>query len=375
MGKITHVVLANETGHTSNPGCRAVRRGFDRLFALTGTRCVSTLPLGLWSEQFKELAPSHKERVSRHEGSFGRGSSQPISLDLDQWHSIRRRLGKTEAWIYDQLSEVDALMINAEGSMHHNLPRALALAALIDIARDFGTPVALMNSTIQAMDKQLIREVLSRVDVCHMRERRTFDTLNKETPNAFMAPDIAVLAMTAMSRSARKKKAVDGRRCIVAAGVLVHPETVRHTIQAIRKCGLLPTYLLIGDGRESEIIADLSQEEDFAVIDTGLITLERLVWELSNAALLVSGRHHINIFAMLCGLPFVPLPSNTWKIEATIEMAQYPVATVDQLRDLEHSVANAYDDRLELSDASRAGFETLEELIRELPKKVRSWTC
>ncbi|WP_170606517.1 polysaccharide pyruvyl transferase family protein [Ruegeria arenilitoris] len=351
-----------------------MRRGFDRLFALSDIRCSGSLPLGLWSDSFKELSPKPNERIVRKEGRFRTGTTEPIKVDIEKWRKIRNQLAQDDTWVLRKLSEVDALVVNSEGSMHHNLPRALALAALIDISHEVGTPVALMNSSIQAMDDQLISEILGRLSMCHVRERRTFEAVEAKTSNAVLAPDLAVLAMTAMTPAEREMKAIDGRKCIVAAGVLVDPNAVRQTIQAVRACDLEPTYLSIGDGREAEIISELSTEEDFNIIDSGQITLERLVSELSGAAMLVSGRHHINIFAMLCGLPFVPLPSNTWKIEATIEMAGYPISTTEKIKDLEESIRTVHKDRLLYADASKNGFIALERMMRKLPEKVRKWT-
>lgn len=45
---------------------------------------------------------------------------------------------------------------------------------------------------------------------------------------------------------------------------------------------------------------------------------------LKKVKLVVSGRHHMIIFALMARTPFIPLSSNTWKIEGLCELFGWP---------------------------------------------------
>ncbi|TCP39818.1 polysaccharide pyruvyl transferase family protein [Rhodovulum marinum] len=340
---------------------------------MTGLDRKITLPLGLWAEHFKELAPSSRDYLIKERGAYPRGSDQPARLDFDRWRAIRDALSARETWFAAQLREVEGLVVNAEGSIHHNLPRALALAAMIDIAKEAGLPVALMNATIQGMDRSLMRRVMPGIGLCQLREDHSLREVSPFLASAFTSPDIAVFALRAMSPPQRARAAMEGRRCIVSHGVLANEKTVRETINVVRKCGFDPTYLSIGDGQETEMVSRLAPRMNLAVLHAGEIGLEDLMEEIAKSALVISGRHHVNIFSMFCGVPIVPLPSNTWKIEATLQMADYPVSVVSSPKNLKAAIDSAYAERIPLGEASEYGFSRLVEKSRELPERVTSW--
>jgi polysaccharide pyruvyl transferase WcaK-like protein len=365
------VLVANETGHTSNPGCRAVRRGIDRLFALAGVRRVGELPLGLWADAFDGLAPPRDLLVQRSDG-LRRGTLDAPPFDLEAWRRIRERLAgdrRTAAAI----DSAGMLVVNGEGSLHHNMPRALALMALIDIAAERDRPVALVNATIQAMADDLLATVLPQVAFAHLREERSLALVRPHLKTAIVAPDLAVLALRVLATPARTRSVEDGQTCLVTCGVLIDEALLRATIAAVKSCGLQPIYLSMGDGGETSLSDRVCAQEAVEVLHAGRIDLERLMALLSRCAVAVSGRHHMNLFLMRCGVPFVPLPSNTWKIQATLDLLGYPVPEIEGTGDLPAVLTAVHADRAALSQAARDAFGKGSSLCDEVPERFRRW--
>ncbi|THK34628.1 hypothetical protein EHS39_29330 [Ensifer sp. MPMI2T] len=375
MSSATKVVVANETGYTSNPGCRAVRRGISRLMELSDVRIGGALPLGFWANEFSELAPVRENWLIRQDGKFASGTEKAAPIDTVKWKQIRNVLLRRDDAFSKALEEVDTLVINGEGSLHHNFPRALALLAMISIAAERGKRVALLNSTIQAMDSELLMEVLPALGFCHVREQRTLLAIRDFQPSAFAAPDLAVLAMRVMEPPYRPRSQVDGKRILVSYGVLVNEKMLRALLRSAKGCGLEPIYLSIGDGGETALATRVCAEEGVPLVHAGEINFRRLLELLSSSALAVSGRHHINLFLMRCGVPILCIPSNTWKLDATFELSGYPKIELTSVEDIDEMITRAYENRHSLAVASREGFRKCASLIDELPERFRQWIC
>lgn len=375
MSSATKVVVANETGYTSNPGCRAVRRGISRLMELSDVRVSGSLPLGFWAAEFTELAPARETWLIRRDGKFSSGTEEAAPINVARWKQIRNVLLQRDDVFFKALEGVDTLVVNGEGTLHHNFPRALALLAMISIAAEWGKRVALLNSTIQAMDPKLLMEVLPSLGFCHVREQRTLLAISRFQPAAFAAPDLAVLAMRVMEPPYRARSQADGKRVLVSYGVLVNEKMLRALLRSVKGCGLEPIYLSIGDGGETALATRVCAEEGVPLVHAGEINLRRLLELLSSSALAVSGRHHINLFLMRCGVPILSIPSNTWKLDATFELSGYPKIELSSVEDMDEVIMKAYESRHSLAAASREGFQKCASLMNELPEKFRQWIC
>ncbi len=82
----------------------------------------------------------------------------------------------------------------------------------------------------------------------------------------------------------------------------------------------------------------------------------------------LSGRHHVNVFLTRAGVPFLPLPSNTWKIEATLELIGYPLRPIRTHQALRPALDDLIRRRDVLATASRsAGQKGHESALRYDP--------
>lgn len=350
------ILIANDTGQTTNPGCQSVRRALDLLMEAAGAVRAGSLPVGFGAESFRQVAADSRASVVRQDGHFPVGAETAPPVDFEKWKSIRDRLLSSDPDLRRQIEQADLLLVNGEGSIHHNFPRALALLALIDVASELGKPAALINSTIQAMDQVLLSTALRKLRSCHLREPRSLQAIADIYPKAFCAADLATLAIDRLAAPPPRPSSRSPKRCLVSAGVLVRPETLRGILATVKEMAYTPTYFSIGDGGETKVSTEACAELGVRHVEASECALENLPALLAEQDIAVCGRHHLILFLMKAGVPFVPLPSNTWKIEATLSYLSYPLCPILDMHDLADAIAGVWKERQTLSDAGRAGF-------------------
>ncbi len=91
----------------------------------------------------------------------------------------------------DVLCEADAVVVNGEGSLHHDNGWATHLMFWMGIAKGFGVPVAVVNALWCEMGEDA-RAVLQQCDLVTFRERYSRD--HAQMPDAPIFPDLALLA-------------------------------------------------------------------------------------------------------------------------------------------------------------------------------------
>lgn len=117
----------------------------------------------------------------------------------------------------------------------------------------------------------------------------------------------------------------------VVAGALGSLQTL---FNGVKSTGKKPVYLSIGDDGETELATGVCREMSVSFVDAGTLGVNELVGFLRQFPAAISGRHHINIFLMRAGVPFLPLPSNTWKIEETLKLVGYPFPSLQYYGEL-----------------------------------------
>ena len=101
---------------------------------------------------------------------------------------------------------------------------------------------------------------------------------------------------------------------------------IRRDIAQIREAGLLPLYYAVE--QEDEKFSDAAADSGADVVPLGALRWKEVVPILSEAETVVSGRYHINIFAALANVAFVPLESNTPKMQGLLEHLSVPTSFV-----------------------------------------------
>lgn len=372
-GQRKSLLLINDTSETGNPGCRMVRRALDILFPASAGRSGidHCIPLHYWADSFHALASTSKNCTLRNPGQFWTGTPTAHSVSLPDWQRRTLALSRKDAGFRDRLEASDAVVINGEGSIHHNFKRALALLAMMKTAEGFPRPVLLLNATVQAMEMALLQEVMPGLGLCHAREKRTFDTIKPFFHNAVCAPDLAFLAMPEPCDFDDSQPETESS-CLVTAGVLANLHTVHALLEGVWQTGLKPVYFCIGDGGEDRLTESVCRQRGVEWIRAKDIPFETLPAFVRRFPVAVSGRHHINIVLLGAGVPFVPIPSNTWKIEETLSLVGYPVPMVSHFADLPGRINDLMRRREALAACCRESFQNGRAMMKELQDRIQS---
>ena len=354
---ITRVLLINDTGMLPNPGCRAVRKAYKLLFNkhINGTAITASIPVNYWIEHFRAFAVIGKKSTQWEAGSFPVAADTVADIDIVGWESTRRELANNDQDLHAALEASDLVVLNGEGSIHHNSVRALALLALAKTAIEAGKKVLLMNATLQQMMPQLLQEVLSRVALVHVREMASKNFLEQLGIKSFATADLAFLALD--DESTTKTRLLDAAaHVLVTGGVSINKESLIQLFRAVENIGLRPVYLSIGDGGETELARGVCSERNVPMVDAGTLGVKELIGFLRQFPLAISGRHHINVFLMRAGVPFLPLPSNTWKVKETLKAVGYPIAPIRAYSDLSPALRHVLQNQKQLAEASAQSY-------------------
>ncbi|AZV28307.1 hypothetical protein CT157_20575 [Pseudomonas syringae] len=190
-----------------------------------------------------------------------------------------------------EIASVDAVVINGEGTIHHG--SGLHLLAILAYAQELGKRTILVNSVLQ--DVPVYLDVLRKLDDLTVREVNSFRYLASLGIDSRLVPDSIIGAQfnPGVDESYRGK--------IIITDCHLSREDVRQVL----------------DKASEEFSADcvyFPLEYENSVNDW-----RDALKKFRAAKLIITGRHHAVYLALLAGTPFIALPSNTWKIEGTLE--------------------------------------------------------
>ena len=272
------ILLINDTGSSDHVGCQAVSDAHNNMLKAKGAKVL-----------YRYFVNDLREFMGR----------VPTAKDA----------------VYKQIKEVDAVICNGEGTIHHN--RGTNLLNVLHAAQKAGKKTFLVNAVFQSMDNiPNMVEVLNNLTDFTVR-----DTLSHEY---------------------LKSIGVTNSRVVV--------DSIVHANFALNSTCDFNNKTLYTDWHPSRQDVGSAMQE-FVSINTGLnfhyIPLDyagaKKEWQyavanIRTAKMVITGRHHGVYLAALAGVPFVALPGNTWKIEGTIKASglDIPICKTTQ------EIANAY---------------------------------
>ena len=226
------------------------------------------------------------------------------------------------------LDAADLVIVNGEGTIHHDRPAGANLLAVGPYAAERGKVAALINSTWQANGEQSLRD-LSHFDFVSVRESASEAELVAHGHQPRRIPDLAlfhqpVIAAArdgmAFGESVQGEKAMALYRAMWAHGGKAVP---------IMQLPLNPLTLLRWLKRYDSNVLALAKPKHLVdalratVTDIAKQTSDRddFSAEIGSSELVVTGRFHMMIFALAARTPMLALQSNTHKIEATLRDA------------------------------------------------------
>lgn len=248
------VALFNDTGLTPHVGCRAVTSGLNRVMARVGATVAYRSYYGEW-RGFAE------KRVM---------SSSPL---------------------VPLLADVDAVVVNGEGTIHHKGGRHLI--AILKWAQRRGLSTHLVNAVLQGCDDS--RDVLRRLTTCTVRDLASSAYLKR------LGVKHQVVFDAVLEAEFVKQPAVDlTGRIVVTDGHGSRPDVVAALKRVRKQLGATSFYYPLNFAQNAERWA-------------------HTVADWRQASAVITGRHHGVCLAVMAGVPFVALGGNTWKVEGLLK--------------------------------------------------------
>jgi hypothetical protein len=255
------LMLCNDTGLASHVGCMAVSDAHARMLGRAGHRVV-----------FRHFLGSL--------GRFRCGDAAGIRNVLD------------DPVMHGQLAAVDAVVVNGEGSIHHGA--GTEYLAVLGAAQQLGKLTFLVNSVFQ--DVFGFEDVLRKLTDFTVRERRSRRFAESLGIHCRVVPDSCLEA----AFEAPAPLDLAGKRVVTDWHHQRDPDVgqacLGYLAREPEKCFFLPLYF--GD-------ADVLWPSFPAM--------------LAGAEIIITGRHHGLYLAALARRPFIPLSSNTFKVEGLLD--------------------------------------------------------
>ncbi len=228
---------------------------------------------------------------------------------------------------FDQALAGSRLMvINGEGTLHHDRPTGRRLLLAAEQARSHGVPVALINAGWEANGVELVA-LLDNVDLVAVRDSQSAAELRSAGRSCVVVPDLSLyapVAPTGVSRSG------------VGYTDSVDPDMTLQLERSRRHARGLPVaiqYSLPGVTAKLRFVREAVSRRDLTSplrmaalirarstqLHAQAATADEFISRLAALELLVSGRFHACTLSLLAGTPFVAVPSNTSKIAALVQ--------------------------------------------------------
>ncbi len=284
------ILLCNDTATKSHIGCQAVSDAHARLLGRAGHTVTQRYFVN-------ELRPHARK-------------------NLDDTVAVL----ESQSAIMAHLAEADALVVNGEGTLHHG--NGLEYIALIAIAQRLGKATLLVNALFQEM--AVPTEALAKLDAFFVRDPRSYAYVQSMGLSCVQAPD-----------------------SIIAAAF---DETPRRDV---RGATLVTDWVKARDSDTGDTCTRFMVEADplapphFYPLHTEAARTDwqNAVADVGTAGRVLSARYHGLYLATLAGVPFVPLASNSWKMDAFIEAWDLPVKPCTDLLSLRAQLQRLEDQR------------------------------
>lgn len=281
-------VILNDTSYESHHGCETVVKNIKELLLKNGIKTIDTNPVG------------------------------------QNWMENKSFLGN--------LSKVDIIIVNGEGTLHHAQPRAKELVTIGKYIKEkYNKPIVLINSTYQDNGDE-IAEYMKYFDLIYVRETLSKNDLNKYNIKSIVIPD-----MTFYSKYNILKKEKSNKIGITDS-VYIDLSEELYNISLKNKFEYLPALtdnkLRINNVKNilryikyytyktiKRILNMMGYKLSHQSIRTFYYTngYKKYIDLIANLDFLIVGRYHSLCFALKTHTPFSAIRSNSHKIEGMLE--------------------------------------------------------
>jgi polysaccharide pyruvyl transferase WcaK-like protein len=302
-------VLLNDTSFGLHHGCTIVIEHVERLLAQQGIRIINRCPVGMKWDSNKQLL-----------------------------HDIRH---------------ADIVIVNGEGTIHHNLPRARELVTIAAYSKKNNIPCVLINALFQEND-QFIIEHVRLFDKIYVRDSWSGKQLANFGINGNVVPDLTFYSNT--NYGAEDKNTTNDLVLFFdnvdkqVSEQLLHISrnipnsryiSILYEVSRQRSPGLNMQAILRGIQKvfQTGYRSSLFESRHFGIED-----FNEFIALIQRAGCIVSGRYHAVCFALQNMIPFIAVPSNTFKIEALIDDVKLKQERLVNLNTLNEQVIHSLEE-------------------------------
>ena len=196
------------------------------------------------------------------------------------------------------------VVLNGEGTLHHDAPRARSLLKTCERARDLGFRVAVVNSVWQE-NSDVMGALLGKLDAVHVRDSLSLAEIPADI-KAQVTPDVSIHLFLQTLRGSKAEPMLD-----IAVMDSVVPSTSAALLTFAEQADL-PFYAMpVGNLRATRQDVASRGGPVWPRLLQATDVLASRTW--------VTGRFHGLIAALCAGRPVCALPSNTSKVEGFLQ--------------------------------------------------------
>ncbi len=258
-----------------------------------------------------------------------------------------------EISILNNLKNIDIVIVNGEGSIHHNQKIGLDMIKIAEYAKKYNKPAVLINCTYEGNSFDY-RKYLNFFDIISVRENFSYEELKKINISSLIVPDL-IFYFDLFKDSFYKKSnkiIVSDSNILEVTNKLFHfykknknylyIPMLRNGIKLIHKDYFLlkkiKYYFIKSIFKFFKFEPNNNDRNRYYGVGSAYKYFEIL----KQNNFLVSGRFHSTCFAIITKTPFLAIKSNTFKIESLIEDIQL---NKERLIDLNYFSNNIIDDK------------------------------
>ena len=275
----------------------------------------------------------------------------------------------------DNMSISDIVIVNGEGTLHHNQPRALELINVVKYVREkLNIPIVLINSTYQSNSIQMAK-LMKYFDLIFVRETLSQNDLKRYDIYSEVVPDI-----TFYSRYDNVKRNLDREGIAVTDSVYLDKSEALYDLAIKNNITYIPILAHKKSfgvfARVEDILRICLRVFRFSFWKFGFNYNHTIVRQfyytknhsnyvnrISNLKFVIVGRYHSLCFALKTYTPFIAIKSNSHKIEGLLD---------DIGINKEYRVKKIKDINLAFDNLSEQEVYKIKEYIDDAPLKIEN---
>lgn len=236
--------------------------------------------------------------------------------------------------------KVDAIIVNGEGTIHHNKDRKYA-QALIDFASfsndELNTPSYLINATLHENDSEAYH-LLGGYRAIYVRDRGSFEELTKNGVQGRYVPDLTFAKSHTYNNMPREIT------CVVDSAIKQDAATLKGFAE--KNNFPFKSMIVARPGNAKFLRSPRPYVKNFYQWLTGDYKVstapQTYIQYLRNYELIITGRYHTVSMCIKNNIPFIAIESNTPKIRYLLQDAIGDTARSIDITKLDRIDVNSY---------------------------------